>query len=85
MFLPGIKEVTRWIYKINNIGFPEIAIPSENINSITVHHIDKMNRFFPPFKYNGLVSSWDKVPENLYQKWLNSREPDLVPGKKKVI
>lgn len=84
-FIPGLKEVTRWVHKSSNrIGFSEVAIPSENINSITVHHIDNQNHIFPPIKIDDSSASWNKIPDNLFRQWLNVGEPDLVPGKKKI-
>lgn len=66
--MPDAKKVIRWKVKDNNLLFYEAIIPSEELNVITIYHLDEQSRIYPPF----LSTSKNKnvIESGLYRKWL---------------
>ena len=69
--MPDAKKVIRWKTKRGNFLFYEAIVPSKALNSITIYHIDKDGRIYPPFKsFTGLKK---KVGSGLYKVWLEKQ------------
>ncbi len=74
--IPGIKEVIRWEDTIDNFIFINAAIPSDNLNMLSIYHIDEQDRIYPPFTD---VGGKNIIKESLYKKWLETY-PEQYPG-----
>jgi hypothetical protein len=59
----------------------ECAIPSETFNMITVVNVAKDGTMFPS-DVDTVPESWNgKLPNNLFELWINSGDPALVRTK----
>lgn len=64
--IPKATEVIRWRVDDNNFLFYEAIVPSDELNVITIYHIDEQNRIFPSFPED----ENNTLEISLYKKWL---------------
>ena len=74
---PDYKKVSRFVLQPEgtSASLGILGIPSETTNLIELIHIDEEGNCFPPSGHR-LPEEWKaRIPENLFQQWLNCEPP----------
>lgn len=74
--MPDAKKVIRWKDTIDNFVFFNAIIPADNLNMLSVYHIDEKGRVYPPYTDTKDESI---IEDKLYIKWLKTF-PEFYEG-----